>query len=68
LITVVRKTFGPKSEEFSGGGRMHSEELHGLYSSADLRMMKSRRLRWAGHVARMGEKRNACGVLVMKLE
>jgi len=64
---VVRKIFGPKSEELSGGAQ-HSKEMNGLYSSIDIRMMKLRRLRWAGHVARMGEKRNACGVLVLKLE
>jgi len=64
---VVRKIFGPKSEEVSeGGGGLHNEELNGLYSSTDIRKMKSRRLRWAGHVAHMGEKRNVCGVLVLK--
>jgi hypothetical protein len=44
---------------------MHNEELHNLYSSPSIiRMMKSRRMRWEGHVARMGEKRNAYRILV----
>jgi hypothetical protein len=44
---------------------MHNEELHNLYSSPSIiRMTKSRRMRWTGHVARMGEKRNACRILV----
>jgi hypothetical protein len=49
--------------------KLHNEELHNLYSSPSIiRMIKSRRMRWAGHVARMGEKRNACRVLVGKPE
>jgi hypothetical protein len=49
--------------------KLHNEELHNLYSSPNIiRMIKSRRMRWAGHVARMGEKRNAYGVLVGKPE
>ena len=65
----MRKIFGPKAEELSGGGGgLHSEELYDLYSSTDILMMKSRRLRWTGHVARMGEKRNSCGGLVLKPE
>jgi hypothetical protein len=47
----------------------HNEELHGLYSSPSIiRIIKSRRMRWAGHVARMGEKRNAYRLLVGKPE
>jgi hypothetical protein len=47
--------------------KLHNEELHDLYSSPSIiRVMKSRRMRWAGHVARMGEKRNACKFLVGK--
>jgi hypothetical protein len=46
---------------------MHNEELHNLYSSPNIiRMIKSRRMRWAGHVARMWEKRNAYRILVGK--
>ena len=45
--------------------RLHNEELHGLYDSPDVvKIMKSRRLRWAGHVARMGEKRRLYSILV----
>jgi hypothetical protein len=48
---------------------LHNEELHDLYSSPSIiRTIKSRRMRWAGHVARMGEKRNACRILVGKPE
>jgi hypothetical protein len=52
----------------TGGWRkLHNEELHGLYSSPSIiRMIKSRRMRWTGHVARMGEKRNAYGIFVGK--
>jgi hypothetical protein len=59
---VLRRIFGPKRDEVTGGWRkLHNEELHNLYSSP---MIKSRRMRWAGHVAGMGEKRNACRMLV----
>jgi hypothetical protein len=49
--------------------KLHNEELHDLYSSPSIiRIIKSRRMRWAGHVARMGEKRNAYRLLVGKTE
>jgi hypothetical protein len=49
--------------------KLHNEELHDLYSSPSIiRIIKSRRMRWAGHVARMGEKRNAYILLVGKPE
>jgi hypothetical protein len=49
--------------------KLHNEELHNLYSSPNIiRMIKSRRMRWAWHVARMGEKRNPCMILVGKPE
>jgi hypothetical protein len=50
---VLRRTFGSKRDEVTGGWRkLHNEELHNLYSSPSIiRMMKSRRMRWAGHVA-----------------
>jgi hypothetical protein len=53
-------------DEVTGGWRkLHNEELHDLYSSPSIiRMIKSRRRRWAGHVTRMGEKRNAYRILV----
>jgi hypothetical protein len=57
---VLRRIFGPKSDEVTGGWRkLHNEELHNLYSSPSIiRMAKSRKMRWVGRVARMGEKRN----------
>jgi hypothetical protein len=67
---VLRRIFGPKRDEETGGWReLHNEELHKLYSSPRIiRMIKSRRVRWAGHVAQMGEKRNAYRILVGKPE
>jgi hypothetical protein len=60
----------PKREELTGQWRkLHNEELHDLYSSPNIiRIIKSRRMRWAGHVARMGEKRNVYRLLVGKPE
>jgi hypothetical protein len=53
---VLRRIFGPKRDEVTGGWRkLHNEEVHDLYSSPN-RMIKSRRMRWAWYVARMGEK------------
>ncbi|KAJ4428123.1 hypothetical protein ANN_24137 [Periplaneta americana] len=67
---VLRKIFGAKRDEVTGEWRkLHNTELHALYSSSDIiRNIKSRRLRWAGHVARMGESRNAYRVLVGRPE
>jgi hypothetical protein len=67
---VLRGIFGPKRDEVTGEWRkLHSGELHNLYSSPDIvRQIKSRRMRWAGHVARMGEGRNVYRVLVGKAE
>ncbi|KAJ4447230.1 hypothetical protein ANN_09234 [Periplaneta americana] len=67
---VLGKIFGAKRDEVTGEWRkLHNTELHALYSSPDLiRNIKSRRLRWAGHVARMGESRNAYRVLVWRAE
>jgi hypothetical protein len=55
---VLRRIFGPKRDEVTGGWRkLHDEELHNLYSSPNIIIMiKSRRMRWAGHVARMGRR------------
>jgi hypothetical protein len=63
---VLRRIFGPKRDEVTGEWRrLHNEELRDLYSSPSIiRIIKSRRMRWVGHVARMGEKRNAYGLLV----
>jgi hypothetical protein len=56
---VLRRIFGPKRDGVTGGWRkLHNEELHNLYSSPSIiRIIKSRRMRWAGRVAQMGEKR-----------
>jgi hypothetical protein len=53
---VLRRIFGPKKDEVTGGWRkLHNEELHGLYSSPSIvRVIKAMRIRWAGHVVRMG--------------
>jgi hypothetical protein len=67
---VLRRIFGLESDEVTGEWRkLHNEELHDLYSSPSIiRIMKSKRKRWAGHVARMGERRNAYRLLVGKPE
>jgi len=56
-LIVVRRVFGPKRDEVTGQWRkLHNEELRDLYSLANIvRVVKSRRMRWAGHVACMGE-------------
>jgi hypothetical protein len=55
---VLRRIFGPKREEDGSWRKLHNEELHSLYSSPNIvRVIKSRRMRWAGHVARIGEGR-----------
>jgi hypothetical protein len=67
---VLRRIFGPKRNDVTGEWRkLHNEELHNLYSSQDIiRQVKSRRMRWAGHVARMGEGGKVYKVLVGKPE
>jgi hypothetical protein len=67
---VLRRIFGPKRDEVTGGWRkLHNEELCDLYSSPGIiRIIKSRTMRWAVHVARMGEKKNAYRLLVGKIE
>jgi hypothetical protein len=67
---VLRKIFGPKRDEVMGEWRkLRSGELHNLYSSPDIiRQIKSRKMRWAGHVASMGAGRNVYRVLVGKPE
>jgi hypothetical protein len=67
---VLRRLFGPKRDEVTGEWRkLHNEELHDLCSSPSIiRRIKARRMRWAGHVARMGEKRSAYRLLVGKPE
>jgi hypothetical protein len=67
---VLKRIFGPKRNEVTGEwSKLHSGELHNLYSSPDIiRQIKSRRMKWAGHVARMGEGRNVQRVLMGKPE
>ena len=67
---VLSRILGPKRDEVTGEWRkLHNEELNDLYSSPNtLRVMKSRRMSWAGHVTRMGEGRGVYRVLVGKPE
>jgi hypothetical protein len=67
---VLRRIFGHKREEVVGGWRrLHKEELHNLYDSPNIiRVIKSRRMRWVGHIARMREMGNGYNILVGKLE
>jgi hypothetical protein len=65
---VPKRIFGPERGEVTGGWReLNNEELHNFYSSPNIiRMIKSRRMRWTRHIARMGEKRNEYRILVGK--
>jgi hypothetical protein len=67
---VLRRIFGTKRDEVTGGWRkLHNEELHGLYSSPSIvRVIKAKRMIWAGPVARMGEVRGAYNILVGRPE
>jgi len=67
---VLRRTFGPRRDEVMGEWKiLHNNELNDLYSSPNIvRVIKSRRMRWAGHVGRMGEERGVYRVLVGKPE
>jgi hypothetical protein len=65
----VLRIFGPKREEDGSWRKLHNNELHSLYSSPSIvRVIKSRRMRWAGHVARMGKGRGVYRVLVGRPE
>jgi hypothetical protein len=67
---MPRRIFGPKRDDVPGKWRkLHNEELNDLYSSSNIvRVIKSRRMRWAGYVARRGERRGVYRVLVWKPE
>jgi hypothetical protein len=65
---VLRKIFGPRREEDGPWRKSHNDELHSLYSSPNIRVIKSRRMRWAGHVARRGEGRDVYRILVGRPE
>jgi hypothetical protein len=61
----LRRIFGPKREEDESWRKLHNDELHSLYSSPNIvRVIKSRKMRWAEHAARMGEGRGVYRVLV----
>jgi hypothetical protein len=65
----VLRIFGPKKEEDGSWRKLHNDELHSLYSSLNIvRVIKSRRMRWAGHVARMGEGKGVYSVLIGRPE
>jgi hypothetical protein len=65
----VLRIFGPEREEDGSWRKLHNDELHDLYSSPNIvRVIKSRRMRWAGHVARVGEGRDVYKVLVGRPE
>ena len=68
-LRVLRRIFGPKRDEVTGEWRkLHNEELIDLYCSSNIiRVIKSRRMRWAGRVARIGERRGAYRVLVRNM-
>jgi hypothetical protein len=66
---VLSRIFGPKTDEAIGLRKLHNEEVHNPYSSPNIiRINKSRRMRWAGHVARMRAKKNAYRILMEKPE
>jgi hypothetical protein len=66
---MLRRIFGPKREEDGSWRKLHNDELHSLCSSPNIvKVIKSRRMKWAGHVARMGEGRGVYRVLVGRPE
>jgi hypothetical protein len=67
---VLTRIFGPKTDEVTGGWiKVHNEEFHNIYFSPNIiRAVKSRKMRWAGHVERMGEMINAYKILVGRYE
>ena len=68
LVSPTVRIFEPKRDENGEWRRLHNEELHSLYPSPNIiRVIKSRRLRWAGHVARMEEGRSAFKILTGKI-
>jgi hypothetical protein len=66
---VLRRIFGPETEEDGSWRKLHNDELHSLYSSPNIvRVIKSRRLKWGGHVARMVEGRSVYTILIGRSE
>jgi hypothetical protein len=69
LVTVLTRIFEPRREKDESWRKLHNDKLHGLYSSPNfIRVIKSRRMRWAGHVTRIGEGRGVYKVLVGRPE
>jgi hypothetical protein len=69
LRSVLRRILGPKKDEGKSWRKLHNDELHSMYSSPNIfRVIKSRRMRWARHVARMGRGRGVYMVLVGRPE
>jgi hypothetical protein len=65
---VLKRIFGLYRRSSSGCGRLHNEELHNLYTSTDIGLINTRRMRWVGHVARMVQMINAYRILIGKPE
>jgi hypothetical protein len=66
---MLRRIFGRKRDEVTGGWKKsHNEELHGLYTSPDIKGIKTRRMTWTGNVTRTGETKNANKILVGKAD
>jgi hypothetical protein len=69
LFLTLRKVFGPERDEVTGvWSRLHDEQLNGVYSPNIIRVVISNRMRWAGHMTRMGDRRGAYRVLDVRLE
>jgi hypothetical protein len=66
--SVLRKIFGPKREEDGSWRKLHNDALHSLHSPNIVSVIESRRVRWAGHVARMGQRRGVYRILVGRPE
>ena len=65
MTRVMRKVFGPKRGKVTGKRRrLHNEEFYAVYSLPNIWVIKSRRIRWVGHVVRTGNRRGAHGLLV----
>ena len=69
MSRTLRKVLGPERDEVTGvWRRLHDEQLNGVYSPNIIRVVESRRMRWAEDVTRMGDRRSSYRVLVVRLE